>query len=69
MQGLKRGHLFIESWDTLDETRRVRLKSIDDTLEIAKSKATESSARLSKHESSKSLSDSDKRGQEVLGPC
>ena len=68
MQGLKRGHLFIGTWDTLDETCRVRLKSIDDKLEIGKSKAIDLSARVSVHESSRSLSESDKRGHEVLGP-
>lgn len=67
MQVLKRGSLSIGSWDTLDETRRVRLKSTDEMWEIPNFKQTDSSARLFEKETSKISSGDDKRGREVLG--
>ncbi|XP_020264667.1 protein KAKU4 isoform X2 [Asparagus officinalis] len=51
-KGSKRGRLFIDSWDTLDEARRVRLKPIDDKLECGLSKQAESPARVAEHERS-----------------
>ncbi|XP_008810009.1 uncharacterized protein LOC103721530 isoform X2 [Phoenix dactylifera] len=64
---LKRGSLSIGLSDTLDETRRVRLKSTDDIWEIPKFKQTDSSVRLFEKETSKIPSGDDKRDREVLG--
>lgn len=64
---MKRGSLSSGLWDTLDETRRVRLKSTDDIWEIPKFKQTDSSARMFEKETSKISSGDDKRDREVLG--
>ncbi|XP_010929270.1 uncharacterized protein [Elaeis guineensis] len=64
---LKRGSLSTGLWDTLDETRRVRLKSTDDIWEIPKFKQTDSSARMFEKENSKITSGDDMRDREVPG--
>ncbi|XP_010914177.1 uncharacterized protein [Elaeis guineensis] len=64
---LKRNSLSIGLWDTLEETRRVRLKSRDETLEIPKFKQIDSSARLFENDTSKISLGADMRDQKVLG--
>lgn len=67
MQVLKRNSLSIGLWDTLEETRRVRLKSKDDILEIPKFKQNDSSARLFENETFKISLGADMKDQEVFG--
>lgn len=64
---LKRNALSIGLWDTLKETRRVRLKSRDDILEIPKFKQLDSSARLSENDISKISLGAHMKDREVLG--
>ncbi|XP_017700927.2 protein KAKU4-like isoform X2 [Phoenix dactylifera] len=64
---LKRNSLSIGFWDTLEEARRVRLKSRDDILEIPKFNQIDSSASLFENETSKISLDADVRDREVLG--
>ncbi|KAJ6831829.1 protein KAKU4 isoform X2 [Iris pallida] len=52
---LKRSHIAIGSWETLDETHQIRQKPTEE-LDISKSKEIESPARVPEHNSTPNLS-------------